>query len=387
MNQWAYAAAYQLYELATPRNGTAGVGQAAITDAAISYFNPAGMALLKNSQFMLGTQLILPYSNFSARSTTTIPGINGGNSGSLVPGADFYFVYDYSPKLKIGASLTGPAGGAMNLDDHWVGRYFVQQMTFYTLNLNPSLSYKVNDWLAIGGGVAMEYANLYQTAAIPTGFPIDGQLTIKTDNFSPGFNLGVFLTPIAKTQIGVAYRSQIIHKLHGTATFFNISESPNVSTKLILPANIIASLSQKVTDKFTLLGELGWANWSAMVNTTITIQGVSSSVPQNWHDTYRLGLGGRYQFSPQWLFQLGSSYDSSPTSSSKRTPNLPMDRQIRVGTGVEYLLIKAVKLGVSYEYINFGKANINNISSTGILAGSYSRNFAHVFQASLNVDL
>ena len=39
-------------------------------------------------------------------------------------------------------------------------------MVFYTLNLNPAIAYQVNNWLSIGGGIAIEYANL--TAEVKT---------------------------------------------------------------------------------------------------------------------------------------------------------------------------------------------------------------------------
>src|SRR5579864_217976 len=79
---FAYAAAFQLYELGAPVMGTAGVGQAVInTDASIAYYNPAGMNAMQNSQFMLGTQMLVPRVNFSKNSSNTIAGDNGGNAG------------------------------------------------------------------------------------------------------------------------------------------------------------------------------------------------------------------------------------------------------------------------------------------------------------------
>jgi long-subunit fatty acid transport protein len=64
-----------------------------------------------------------------------------------------------------------------------------------------------------------------------------------------------------------------------------------------------------------------------------------------------------------------------------------MDRQIRVGAGFVYSVLKATDLGFSYEYVNMGRANINNNSAYGALVGSYSRNNMNVFQASVNVNL
>ena len=336
---------------------------------------------------MLGSQLALEYTNFSPNSSTTFTGNNGGSAGGLIPGANVFYVYNYSPRLKFGASFTAPYGGALSYDNHWVGRYEVQQMMLYTLNLNPAVSYKINNWASLGAGFSIEYANLYQTVALPISSapPVDGQATLKLDNTSPGFNLGVLLTPQRQTKIGVAYRSQIIHKLRGNATFMNISSAPSASTKLVTPSNVIASISQDVTNHFTILGELGWANWSSMVDTIVTVNGFSAATPQNWHDTYRVGLGGQYKFTPAFMLQAGGSFDSSPTSSSLRSAALPMDRQIRLGVGMQYAFIKAIKMGLSYEYINLGNASISTTTNK-VLAGSYSRNYLNIAQLSLNID-
>ena len=101
-SSFSHAAAFQFYELGAPINGTAGVGQAVITnDASAAYYNPAGMAFLPSSALLLGSQLILPYTNFTPNSSTTIPGNNGANAGSLVPAATAYFVYNATSRLKL----------------------------------------------------------------------------------------------------------------------------------------------------------------------------------------------------------------------------------------------------------------------------------------------
>lgn len=174
--------------------------------------------------------------------------------------------------------------------------------------------------------------------------------------------------------------------MRGNVGFLNTPITPGANTKLVMPANIIASLSQKINDQWTMLGELGWANWSTMQNTTVTVDGFSAVTPTNWNNTYRVGLGTQFQYSMATMLQAGISYDSSPTTAAKRLPSLPMDGQTRVGAGVIYRLAQAVKLGLSYEYMNLGRASISNTSSLGVLSGSYSRNYANVVQASLNVD-
>lgn len=387
----SFAAAFQIYELGTPIIGTAEVGQAAVAeDASTAFFNPAGMGLLKTSQFMLGSQMFLPYANFSQNSSTTIRGDNGGNAGTLTPGMDLYYVYSFLPQLKFGVSMTSPYGGALNYTDGWVGRFIVQNVFFYTINLNPSVAYRFNRWLSVGAGASVEYMNLQENVALPI-LPIrlpfiDGQAKISVANFAPGFNVGVMLTPFDSTKIGVAFRSQIVHHLRGNTTFLRIAATPDTSTKMIMPSNLILSLAQDITNQFTLLGEAGWSNWSSMQNTILTVRNFSAVTPRDWNNTYRVGLGGQFKFNPCFLVQTGASFDSSPTSNSHRLPDLPMDRQIRIGAGAMYKIIKYVTLGASYEYMNMGRAGINNTSSNGVLAGFYKRNYANTLQVSVNVE-
>lgn len=380
-----YAAAYQLYELGTPIIGTAGVGQAAVAqDASTAYFNPAGMALLCKSQLMLGSQLMIPHNKFSKNSGTTINGNNGGNAGVLSPGMDLYFVYNYSPKLQFGIAMTAPYGGELDYNDGWVGRFTTQTVTFYSINVNPSFSYKINHNLAIGAGVAVEYVNLQQTIALPFLAQNDGQMKISANNTHVGFNIGLMLTPTNTTRIGLAYRSEIKHDLNGSLTFLKIANTPGVSTQLIMPQNVILSLDQQ-WHKFALLAEAGWANWSAMQNTILTVRGYSAITPLDWKDTYRLGIGTQYNFTRKFLLQAGVAYDSSPTTTALRQPDLPMDQQVRAGIGVIYNLIDHTTLAASYEYLNLGKANINNTTTNGTLSGSYPTNYANTFQISINV--
>lgn len=98
LSNTVFAGGFQLYELGTPIMGTAAVGQAAVAnDASTSYFNPAGMTQLPSSQFLLGSVILLPDTQFSVGSSNTIHGDNGGDAGILTPGVGSYYVYSFSP--------------------------------------------------------------------------------------------------------------------------------------------------------------------------------------------------------------------------------------------------------------------------------------------------
>src|SRR3990167_7600594 len=160
------------------------------------------MSQLNDSGFMIGSQFMLPYTNFSLNNNTTVTGNNGGTASSLAPGLGLYYVFRILPALSFGVSLNSPYGGMLDYNNHWVGRYNVQQMTMYTVDLNPTIAYQFNEYVGFGAGIVFEYANLTQSIAIPLTPLVDGVADIKVNNLSTGFNLGMLVTPSETTKIG-----------------------------------------------------------------------------------------------------------------------------------------------------------------------------------------
>src|SRR5262245_50725921 len=71
----ASAGGLWFYELSTPDQGTAAAGRAAMAkDASTAYGNPAGMARLDNTQFMLGAGALVLQSQFETEPGTTVGG-------------------------------------------------------------------------------------------------------------------------------------------------------------------------------------------------------------------------------------------------------------------------------------------------------------------------
>ena len=81
-----------------------------------------------------------------------------------------------------------------------------------------------------------------------------------------------------------------------------------------------------------------------------------------------MALGAQYAIAEGWLWSVGGGYDSSPMSKSERSPNLPLDRQFRLGRGVQYTFSDNVTVGAAYQYLNGGDADLD--VDRGPLAGS-----------------
>src|SRR5256885_1159241 len=164
----AHAAAFALYEQGVSGLGNAYAGAAAVAeDATTVWWNPAGMSrLAPGKHFALGGAFIAPTTEFNNRASVPAvlsnPALNGtgGDAGEnkLVP--SFFAAMDLGPRWNIGLGVSVPFGLATKYDENWIGRFQGIESEVKTVNINPAVSFKLNDALSIGGGVSYQRAKI-----------------------------------------------------------------------------------------------------------------------------------------------------------------------------------------------------------------------------------
>lgn len=391
-----FGAAIRISEVGTPDMGVASAGSAAVArDAAIVYFNPAGMTKLCRTEALFGGNVFIADVKFDGSSDSLFQGGSGGQAGIALPMLGAYFVYVPTEKLRFGISVNSPYGGAFNYGRTWKGRYLIQREIIATIACNPNIAYKINHWLSIGGGVTIEYAYLNEALSLNPivfgGIPIvdpDGRLELNMDHTAYNYNLGVLFELSECTRFGVSYRSELIHKFHGRAEITSsvADFTIGVDTKFNFAQYVVASLYHQLNCSLALLANIGWDDWSALNRTVLTSDnGGSFIIPRNWEDTWHAAIGAEYQYCDPLLLQIGFAYDSSPTKARDRTPDLPMDRQLRFGIGAVYQCNSCERLSIAIEYLNGARAPINLIkegTDITLLKGHYSHN--NLFFINLN---
>ena len=76
---------------------------------------------------------------------------------------------------------------------------------------------------------------------------------------------------------------------------------------------------------------------------------------------------------------LGASYVSSAVSDQDRTPDIPVDEQVRVSAGLEYQINEQWTVGGSYTFLWLGNNALDQTRPiSGRTAGDYDA-FAHIF--------
>ena len=379
----------------TPDMGVGSAGnQATGFDASTATANPAAMTRLDRSQMEAGIMGLYVDSQFNVKNSSN--GDNGGgNAGYFSPVPTLNYVHSLSPDLKLGLGVGSYFGLGLNYSNEWAGKYYVQNASITTLAFNPTIGYKIAPWLSIGGGVSVVEGKLSERVAVNTLLePGDGRLKYDASDVGYGYNLGVLFELSPQTRVGVTYVSQVeldfkdemrFKNLDGTLLGAALRASGLLDAQLKIDMTIPAQLSvgayQALTDKLALVGTVNWQNWSKFGQPEIAVAD-SNTVTANldYKDTYHAGIGAYYRVAEPWLLMVGFGYDTSPTSSSsERSPVLPLGATFTYAAGVQYDWNKDFSVGAAYALIDAGSAKVNRSGGPlkGDLEGEYDTNFIH----------
>ena len=147
---------------------------------------------------------------FETEAGTTVSG-GGASLTSALPSGTGFYVYNLARDWKLGVALVPLMGLAGDYSDTWAGRYIIEKEALITYALNPVVSYRIPDWLSIGGGMSVVGAYFSGQTAINNPDPAlgDGELKLKSTTVSFGGNVGVLVEPVSGTRLGVTYRSPV----------------------------------------------------------------------------------------------------------------------------------------------------------------------------------
>lgn len=385
-----HAAGFALVEQNASGLGNAYAGAAAVAeDASTVYFNPAGMTRLPDSQVAVVGHLIKPRMEFSGTVSPAIGGGDGGDAGGLAFVPNAYYAFRLTPRVHLGVGLNSPFGLKTEYDSGWIGRTQAIKSELKTVNLNPSLAYKVNDAFSIGAGISIQRIEATLTNQIHPLFNAS-RIEIKGDDYGWGFNLGALWQVGPATRLGLAYRSKVDYTLEGSATVANFPLVPGgpVSADITMPDSASLSLSHRLSSKWDLLADVTWTGWSAFDKLRIVRADGSelSNTPEHWNDILRYSLGATWHLSDKLSLRGGVAYDEAPVSDRYRTPRIPDGARTWLAVGGQYRMSgrSAIDFGYAHLFVNDvglhsagGGSTLNGQydSQIDILSAQYTRSF------------
>lgn len=411
----AGASGFQLLEQNTSGLGNAYAGSAAVADnASTVYFNPAGMTQLQGRNVSAGLALIQTSYDFKndVSSAGSLTG-DGGNAGGLGVVPNAYMSMVLAKDLYFGLGIGAPFGLKTEYDKQWVGAAQSIMFDVKTINVNPSVAYKVNDLVSVGFGLNWqkldaEYKRLVGTFnVVGVGCTTCITARMKLSDDAWGWNAGVLFNVSPTTKVGISYRSQVKYKATGdvrlssdgsptaAATLASLNAqgaSSKVDADIKLPDTLILSTTQKLNDQWEMLGDLSWTGWSSIPHLDIMrTSGVANGqlaqrLETKFRDTWRIALGANYKLRDDLKLKFGIAYDQAPVKNSEsRLVSLPDNNRTWLSFGAQWLPTKtsAIDLGIAYLYIKDPSIHndqtnvssiplVNALTNRGLVDGSYN---------------
>lgn len=367
----ASASGFQLLEQNASGIGNAYAGSAAVAEnASTIFYNPAGMTQLEGINVTGGVAGIRPSYKF-ANGASSQTGTNGGDAGSWAAVPNGYASWGLTKDLYVGLGISAPFGLKTEYTQGWVGQRQSLRFDIKTVNINPSIAYRVSDKVSLGFGVNWQRIEAEYLRATALG----SLVKLNLDDSTWGWNAGALFTLSPSTKVGVSYRSSIKHNTTGS---FSGASTDAAKADLEIPDTFILSVTQKLSDKWEMLGDLSRTGWSSIPRVNIMNATTGSSTPAqvldtDFRDTWRVALGANYQYTEAMKLKFGVAYDQTPVKRPEtRLVSLPDNSRVWLSMGAQYRFSKVSTLDLGAAYLYLRDPAVNNTSNGILVNGTYS---------------
>lgn len=400
-NQAAHAGAFALYtESSAAAIGNYAAGIAAEGgDAAIGWYNPAGLVLIKEQQALISGVGVFPSIKLSGNSSynTMVDGERlppyvqsfsniQGAKPALVPA--FHYALPLGENAAFGLSVVSPYGLSTNWFATDAVRYSGTLTELLTVNVSPELAGKLTDNFSVGAGLDLQWARVRFNSVI--GSPaalhflnpfispttLDSLSSNQGNSFGVGFHAGVLgMFNDNHTRIGVNYLSRMGHSFQGNSILTGRLADPEMtnpnatfvsnglaSNNIQLPNLLTLSAYQDVNTKWAVLGSAIFTGWNcfdtialnniaAFSSATQSPGVVSSQSIEAYRNAWRFALGANYHMNEAWMLRFGGGYDQTPTVNAQRDIRLPDVDRWALSIGAHYQLRPNIGFDAGYTYL------------------------------------
>jgi long-chain fatty acid transport protein len=377
----AAGSGFQLQERSAAGLGRAFSGEAAIgDDASVIASNPAAMTLLAEEwSFALGASAIFPEVEVDGRYSPPAP----APPGTVLPAPagnvadDAFIPYFHAAKrvherLGLGFSAFTIYGLNSNYPTSFPARAVADSSEVMSLNLNPSLAWRIDDRWSVGLGFNALYADGKLTSTAPSTLPL---LDLAGDDWGYGFNAGLLFEAGPGTRFGLHYRSAIELEIEGRAVSVFPAFNGAASLAVELPDSLEFSAVHDLGDG-SIHGDVMWTGWSVFQELAPRIGGAPAQPPataHRWQDSWRFALGATWRATETWTFRAGIAYDRSPAPAANLTLRIPDADRFWLSAGLSWEFSPGMTLDFGYAHIFADDIPITDgNAASGVFRGSAS---------------
>lgn len=400
-----------------PPDGAAALGRiggtyAQIDDATAASRNPANLVEIPEPEFIASVTLGYAEKKFTRADEVAATGAGGSfdttaesvDNLAFLPG--LYLAYPVRENVAGGLAVTVPFGRSTTWEEDSLFRYtapFFSQL--YGVNVNPNIAVKIGERVSVAAGVDLLWSTLDIKQVFPwsmvTGDPAarDGEAEFQGDGTGIGGNAAINFYLTEKQKLSLTYRSPIAVHYEGDATVTHVpaalppplagvTGSSDFSTDITFPAVAAVAYGIRLTDTLRVEFDVEWVQHSTFDELTVdagnnNVLLASTTTPGDWTDTITYGLGGDWQFSPDWKARAGWIHLDTPIPEQTQIPSIAEEDQDVLSVGLGWAK-NGHRVDVAYAYGLFDGRKVDN-NSNPLYNGTYDFN-AHLLELSYGLS-
>lgn len=362
-----------------------------------AYFNPANMAWTTGG-WEVESSLTLIYLPSIKYADSGDPARNGGSEEEFFAIPTFFALSPDYNNFRFGFAMVSPAGLSKRWEDPFA-RTFAEESSMKVIEANPSMSYKVNDFVSIGVGGRLIYSDATVksngTIEAAPGEYVTISRDMEGDTVEFGYNVALTVKPAKALTLAATYRSEIDLDMEGDVILsasdsfpggFVPAGSYNGSGSVTIPIPDVLSLAvaykfEKATVEFTY-DRTFWSAYKqldfeypvALAHPVLT-QVFDDPLAKNWDDVnaYRIGL--TYLWSQNLTLMAGGGIDGNPIPDSTLSFDLPDSDAWFASLGFRYKHSEKISYGGAYLYAD--KEDRTETNALGV-DGTFSGGATHL---------
>ena len=322
-----------------------------------NYYNPANMAFMNDAKHYVEGGVTL--ANLPKITYTLTDPYSGASEEENIFIPYLHYVSDAYGDFRWGVSLTAPGG----LSKRWntpFQKLYSEEFTLKIIELNPSVSYRINDNFSVGGGVRLVYSEgIVKSDGRDVGAPI--RRDMKGDTVEFGYNLAASYRPTEDIVMAVTYRSNVDLKEEGKANLYfgNVGQQYDADVTVPLPAALNIAVSKTWNDSFTLelvYERTYWSEYKTLdFNYGRPIQAplvpyFDNPLPKEWKDTNTFRIGATIEMENGITGMMGFAIDETPVPEKTIGFELPDSDAKIFSMGFRYQQNENLSWGAAFLY-------------------------------------
>ena len=245
-----------------------------------------------------------------------------------------------------------------------------------TFNFNPSVALRLGEHAQIGAGFDCLWSELtlkqYYPWFLVTGSfaDPDGNAEAKGDGVGFGGNVGLTITVAERHRFAVTYRSPITVNYEGDFDLDNVPAAlggqrlrTGFESEIQFPTIVAVGYGLQVCDTVRLEVDAEWIQFSTFDELPLRVEapppGLPTSAPEDWEDTFTIGIGGDWRMAPSWRLRASYQYYQSPVPDSTLSPAVVDANQNVITVGLAYHS-RRHSFEVAYSPVLYDKRHIRN---------------------------